>query len=123
MGEQDRNDYRLDALEARADKTDEKLDAILEKIDLLRSEMSNHRCPQPGLCVVLKVQIDNITATLSRLNARLDQVETDHAAKIAGLEKDVRSLDLWKNWILGGLALLTGLLGYFSNEIKQLLLH
>lgn len=119
MSDQDTNDYRFEALEARADKTDEKLDTILQKIDTLRSELLLNRCSQPNLCVLLRQQMADMAATLTRLNNRLDQRDRDDKEEFDRIDSDLDSIRAWRNWMIGVSVPILAILSYFSEEIKM----
>jgi len=123
MSEQETANFRFDAIEQRLDKWEEKVDAILGKIDALRTELLTNRCSQPNLCVLLRSQLDEVSKTITKLNDKIDKKEKENEEKLNVIQNDISSLNLWRNYLIGGFVFLMTLLTYFSNEIKNLLLN
>ena len=109
--------YRLNAIDSRLTGIDEKFDTIVTKIDSLKEDLIKSKCSQPNMCLILKSQIDNTTATLVKINERLDAGEK----RCADTEKKVVSLENWQRIAFYTFGFLGSLAVFFRDQIVHVL--
>jgi uncharacterized protein (UPF0335 family) len=97
---------RINSLERRADRLEDKVDKtlgkIFEKLDELSGSVAKQACPSPGACVSLSNELQHVVAAH---NATMLRVER--------LELELIKLNQQKAWVIGAWSAIA----FFSSVI------